>query len=183
MAMAGIFGLFTATYYWFPLISRGRLLSERLGRWHFWLTLYGAYNTFLPMSFTGLAGQPRHYAQLTCIPNAGGTLLAGTIPLNLHITVSAFILASAQLIFLWNLLRSLSHGPPSAENPWLATTLEWHPDLTPDSVPDAEAEPIIVHRTPCHYPPERLRSTLLSPSMEPRRNRRHQKAETGVSCF
>src|ERR1700734_1994761 len=53
MAMAGVFGLFAATYYWFPLITAthtrpGRLLSESLGRWHFWLTIIGAYATFLP---------------------------------------------------------------------------------------------------------------------------------------
>src|SRR6202000_2669646 len=64
MAMAGIFGLFCATYYWFPLIFRLQL-SEALGKLHFWLTLFFAYNTFLPMHITGLAGEPRHYAQLT----------------------------------------------------------------------------------------------------------------------
>ena len=65
MAMAGVFGLFCATYYWFPLLAHGRMLSERLGKWHFWLTLLFAYTTFLPMYFAGLAGEPRHYAQLT----------------------------------------------------------------------------------------------------------------------
>ncbi|MDE1175558.1 MAG: cbb3-type cytochrome c oxidase subunit I [Edaphobacter sp.] len=152
MAMAGIFGLYTAIYYWFPLVSHGRLLSERLGRWHFWLTLYGAYNTFLPMHFTGLAGEPRHYAQLIQIPNAGGRLLAGTIPLNLHITISAFILASAQLVFLYNLARSLRNGTLADQNPWEATTLEWHPRLAFGSASEVEDEaPIIVHRPPCWY--------------------------------
>ena len=156
MAMAGVFGLFTATYYWFPLLTAtpsnpGRLLSERLGRWHFWLTLYGAYNTFLPMHFTGLAGEPRHYAQLTQIPNAAGRLLAATIPLNIHITVSALILASAQLIFLFNLFRSLRHGEVAPPNPWQSTTLEWHPSLSPGVTTEEAAQPIMVHRIPCQY--------------------------------
>jgi cytochrome c oxidase subunit 1 len=155
MAMAGIFGLFSATYYWFPLLSatsrnRGCLLSERLGRWHFWLTLLGAYATFLPMHFTGLAGEPRHYAQLTQIPNAAGHMLAATVPLNLHITYAAIFLATAQLLFLANLFLSLRHRVAAPSNPWHATTLEWHPALHPLAPADA-SENIKVLRQPCDY--------------------------------
>ena len=66
MAMAGVFGLFCATYYWAPILIH-RQLSEPLGKLHFWGTILGAYSTFLPMHLTGLAGEPRHYAQLTGI--------------------------------------------------------------------------------------------------------------------
>ena len=70
MAMAGVFGLFCRHLLLVPARSpHGRILSEPLGQLHFWLTLLGAYATFLPMHFTGLAGEPRHYAQLTGIPN------------------------------------------------------------------------------------------------------------------
>jgi cytochrome c oxidase subunit 1 len=163
MAMAGIFGLYAATYYWFPLITAsskhpGRLLSEPLGRWHFWLTLVGAYATFLPMHLTGLMGEPRHYAQLTGIPGPGGalsptgTLLAHTIPLNLDITYAAIFLACSQLIFLFNLARSLRRGRYATENPWQATTLEWHPALNPFHPSTASDEPEIrVYREPCNY--------------------------------
>jgi cytochrome c oxidase subunit I len=163
MAMAGIFGLYAATYYWFPLITAthtrpGRLLSEPLGRWHFWLTLIGAYAVFLPMHLTGLAGEPRHYSQLTGIPGTGGhlspagQLLSQTIPLNFHITYAAFFLASAQLLFLVNLIRSLRHGKPAPPNPWQATTLEWHPALYPFTPePHLDPTPITVHRAPCQY--------------------------------
>ncbi|RZU39679.1 cytochrome c oxidase subunit I [Edaphobacter modestus] len=155
MAMAGVFGLFSATYYWFPLLTatphhRGCVLSERLGRWHFWLTLVGAYATFLPMHFTGLAGEPRHYAQLTQIPNAAGHMLASTIPLNLHITYAAIFLASAQVVFFANLILSLRRRIPAPSNPWRATTLEWHPALHPSSHSDA-SDPIHVLRAPCDY--------------------------------
>jgi cytochrome c oxidase subunit I len=163
MAMAGVFGLFAATYYWFPLITAthtcpGRLLSETLGRWHFWLTLIGAYAVFLPMHLTGLMGEPRHYAQLTGIPgpaghiSPAGQLLSQTIPLNLHITYAAFFLASAQLLFLINLVRTLRHGKPSTENPWQATTLEWHPAQNPfPREPQSATAPITVYRAPCQY--------------------------------
>ena len=151
MAMAGIFGLFSATYYWFPLIC-GRMMNERLGRWHFWGSLVGAYSTFLPMHFTGLAGEPRHYAQLSGIPNAAGNLLATVIPLNRHITGSAIFLASVQLLFLVNLFLSLRNGKPAPPNPWAATTLEWMPER--DSALDLP--PITVYRQPSHYEPDKM---------------------------
>jgi len=156
MSMAGVFGLFAATYYWFPQLTEsgvrpGRLLSERLGRWHFWLTFIGAYTTFLPMHFTGLAGEPRHYAQLSQIPNAAGSMLAATLPLNRHITYGAIFLAAAQLLFLFNLVRSLRRGAVASSNPWNATTLEWHSTLHPAAAGPASEEKITVFRPPCEY--------------------------------
>ncbi len=162
MAMAGVFALFAATYYWFPIITSSlglpsRLMSERLGRWHFWFTLILAYSTFLPMHFTGLAGEPRHYAQLNGIPGPGGALspagklLSSTLPLNRHITASALLLAAAQMIFCYNLIRSIRKGAPASENPWHATTLEWHPELHPAAHPAASDKKIAVFRPPCHY--------------------------------
>ena len=152
MAMAGIFGLFAATYYYFPLIF-GRMMSEPLGRLHFWGTFLGAYATFLPMHITGLAGEPRHYAQLTGLPGtAAARLLAtGSVPLQAHITWSAIFLASVQFIFLFNLIRSTRSGKSAPQNPWSATTLEWHPDLTPFRSHLASNEPITVYRAPCAY--------------------------------
>ncbi|NYF80656.1 cytochrome c oxidase subunit I [Granulicella arctica] len=152
MAMAGIFGLFSATYYWFPLVT-GRMMSESLGRLHFWGTFLGAYTTFLPMHITGLAAEPRHYAQLTGIPGtAAASLLAhGSIPLQSHITYSAIFLASVQILFFINLIHSSHHGLPATGNPWQATTLEWHPELAPFSDQFASNERIAVVRAPCAY--------------------------------
>jgi cytochrome c oxidase subunit 1 len=156
MAMSGIFGLFAATYYWFPIITAqpgkpGRTMSESLGRWHFWTTLIGAYATFLPMHLTGLAGEPRHYSQLTGIPNAAGQLIANLRPLNSFITHAALFLAAAQILFLINLVKSLRSGAPAQPNPWHATTLEWHPCLEPYSDLAASNEKIAVYRSPCEY--------------------------------
>jgi cytochrome c oxidase subunit I len=162
MAMAGVFALFAATYYWFPLMTArngkpARLMSEPLGRLHFWLTLLGAYATFLPMHLTGLAGQPRHYAQLTGIPGPGGSLspaghlLASTIPLNRLITYAAIFLITAQLLFFINLARSLRRGDIASTNPWQATTLEWHPSLHPNAGAEASDVAIAVHNPPCLY--------------------------------
>ena len=154
MAMAGVFGLFAATYYWFPLVT-GRLLSERLGHWHFWLTLLAAYGCFLPMHITGLMGEPRHYAQLTGLPGtAANRLLAPTLPLNFHITAFAFVLAASQILYCLNLLLSWRRGEPAGTNPWQATTLEWHPALDPRAESptlNSPQGPIEVFRPPCHY--------------------------------
>jgi len=140
MAMAGVFSLFAATYYWFPLMT-GRMMNERLGRWHFWLTIVAAYSTFLPMHLTGLAGEPRQYAQLTGIPGPTGALLARLQPMQIHVTGSAFVLAGAQIIFLINLWRSARKGEVAPENPWDATTLEWAP----------ASDELRAVRGPCEY--------------------------------
>jgi cytochrome c oxidase subunit 1 len=138
MAMAGVFSVFAGVYYWFPLIS-GRMMSEPLGKWHFWLTLAGAYATFFPMHFAGLAGEPRHYDRLTGTTSS----LAGLLPLQSAITCAAIVLASAQLLFLINLVWSARRGQPAVENPWEATTLEW-------SVTDPD-QPQQVVRGPYEY--------------------------------
>jgi len=120
MGMAVSFALFAAIYYWFPLLT-GKCMSERLGRWHFWLSLIGAYAVFFPMHFAGLAGEPRQYAQLT--GTAG--FLQNLLPLQRFITIAAFLLVAAQLLFFWNVLNSWIRGEKSSPNPWDAETLEW----------------------------------------------------------
>lgn len=141
MGMAGAFSLFAATYYWFPQIA-GCMMSERLGKLHFWWTIIGAYSTFLPMHAAGLAGEPRHYAQLTGIAGPAGTLLAGVLPLQRFITAAAICLAAGQFIFIANLLISLKRRAEPVANPWRATTLEWVPERD---------EPLTVWRSPCEY--------------------------------
>jgi cytochrome c oxidase subunit 1 len=120
MGMAVSFALFAAIYYWFPLLT-GKRMSERLGRWHFWLSLIGAYAVFFPMHFAGLAGEPRQYAQLT----GTAAFLANLLPLERFISVAAFLLVTSQLLFLWNVLHSWIRGEKSSPNPWEASTLEW----------------------------------------------------------
>jgi cytochrome c oxidase subunit 1 len=119
MGIAALFGIFAATFYWFPLMF-GRMMDERLGKLHFYLTFVGAHAVFLPMHFAGFAGNPRRYSDFTTFD-----FLAKVMPLQRWITWSAFVLASAQLIFLWNLFHSIRHGKTAPKNPWEATTLEW----------------------------------------------------------
>jgi cytochrome c oxidase subunit 1 len=164
MAMAGIFGIFCALYYWAPLLFH-RLLSEPLGKLHFWGTFLGAYTTFLPMHFTGLAGEPRHYAQLIpsphTLPLPGTALLASTLPLQRHITYGALLLALAQLPFFINLVLTLRRPRSADPNPWHATTMEWapppaasHPTENQRPLAEDHSKPgPVVYREPCLYSP------------------------------
>ena len=61
MGVAAIFGIFAATYFWFPKMF-GRMMNEPLGKIHFWFTFVGAYCIFMPMHFVGIAGGIRRYA-------------------------------------------------------------------------------------------------------------------------
>jgi cytochrome c oxidase subunit 1 len=119
MGVAAIFGIFGATYYWFPKMF-GRMMNESLARVHFVITLIGTYAIFMPMHYLGMAGQTRRYSQFTEV--AYQTKL---IPLQTFMTYAAFITIAAQLIFLFNLFWSMWKGPKAPDNPWEATTLEW----------------------------------------------------------
>ncbi len=119
MAMAGLFAIFSATYFWFPKMF-GRMMNERLGRLHFWITLLGAYATFMPMHLLGIAGHPRRYSDLT-----GVQYVAAMAPLQKFITLAAIVTIAGQIIFLVNLFWSMIRGPAADANPWECTTLEW----------------------------------------------------------
>ena len=127
MAMAGVFAIFSATYFWFPKMF-GRMMNERLGRVHFWITLFGAYATFMPMHLLGIAGHPRRYSDLS-----GVQYVAAMAPLQKFITVAAIVTILGQIIFLVNLFWSMRKGPAAEANPWECTTLEWTvPSPTPN---------------------------------------------------
>jgi cytochrome c oxidase subunit 1 len=119
MGVAAIFGIFTATYFWYPKMF-GRMLGEGLGKVHFWITFAGVYCIFMPMHFLGLAGHPRRYADTT-----GVNYLADLHPVHVFITIAAIITIAAQFLFVINFFYSLKAGKKASENPWNATTLEW----------------------------------------------------------
>jgi cytochrome c oxidase subunit I len=111
-----VFPLIAAVYYWFPKMT-GRMMSERLGRWSFWLIFSGFHLTFFPMHILGLWGMPRRvYTYQPELPWAS---------LNLFVSISALILAGGFLVFFVNVVRSWRNGLPAGANPWGAATLEW----------------------------------------------------------
>jgi cytochrome c oxidase subunit 1 len=144
MASAALFGVFAGTYYWFPKMF-GRMMNERLGRWHFWLTFLGIYATFFPMHYLGIAGMMRRIYSPLLYPH-----LQPLQPLNVLISVSAFILGASQLIFAFNFFWSLFRGEKAPVNPWRANTLEWTAPSPPPHGNWGETLPT-VHRWPYDY--------------------------------
>src|SRR6201997_5171587 len=104
-----LFALFAAFYYWYPKMT-GRMLSERLGKLHFWLFLIGFHLTFDVMHVPGLLGMPRRI--YTYEPGRGWDTL------NLLVTIGAFIQAVAILVFVANLVISYFKGAQAGNDPW-----------------------------------------------------------------
>ena len=111
-----VFPLFGAAYYWLPKVT-GRMLDERLGRWHFWLFFIGVNLTFFPMHQLGLDGMTRRV--YTYLPETGWG------PLNLAASLGALTIAASVAVFLVNLVRSRRGGAPAGDDPWDGPTLEW----------------------------------------------------------
>lgn len=119
MGVASIFGMFAATYFWFPKMF-GRHMNEGLGKFHFWITFIGVYCIFVPMHTMGIVGMPRRFAQFTEYE-----FLKTLHPLVVLVTVSAITTVLVQIVFYFNLIWSIFKGKRAGENPWDATTLEW----------------------------------------------------------
>jgi cytochrome c oxidase subunit I len=111
-----LFAVIGAFYFWLPKMT-GRMLSERLGRWNFWVMFVGFNVAFLPMHLTGLMGMPR---RIYTYP-AG----LGWDTLNLLTTIGSFVFALGLLLFLVNVWWSRRNGAVAGPNPWDAPTLEW----------------------------------------------------------
>jgi cytochrome c oxidase subunit I+III len=111
-----VFPLLGAFYYWYPKVT-GRMMSERLGRWNFWLLFIGVNLTFFPMHLLGLAGMPRRVYTYLATQGWGS--------MNLLASIGAAVVVIGMLIFAFNLLWSRRRGEAAGPNPWGADTLEW----------------------------------------------------------
>ena len=126
MGVAPLLVVFGGIYHWYPKIT-GRMLDDRLGRLHFWITFLGTYAIFFPMHYLGVLGMPRRYNTFegyAFIPPSAHLL-------NEFITIAALVVATGQLLFLFNLAWSLRHGLVAGGNPWRAASLEWQTPQTP----------------------------------------------------
>jgi cytochrome c oxidase subunit 1 len=139
MGVAAIFGIFAATYYWFPKMF-GRMMNETMGKIHFWFTFIGTYCIFMPMHYLGMAGQPRRYSQFTEV-----AYLHHLIPLNRFLTYAAIVTIIAQFVFVINLFWSMFKGQKAADNPWDATTLEWTTATPPPHDNFGGHTPVVTH--------------------------------------
>lgn len=111
-----ILGLFGGIYFWFPKLY-GRMMDERLGKMHFWITMLGFNLTFGPFHILGLKGMPRRY--YTYQEGLGWELW------NMVSTIGAFLIAVGTLVFIHNFAKSKKKGAVCSADPWDARTIEW----------------------------------------------------------
>jgi cytochrome c oxidase subunit 1 len=133
-----VFAVFGAIYYWYPKIT-GRMLSETLGRWHFWLFLIGFHLTFDFMHIPGILGMPRRI--YTYEPGRGWDVW------NLVVSVGVVFQAAAILIWVVNMFLSYYKGEIAGNDPWNAWTLEWSTTSPPPDYNFAEI-PVVRSRRP-----------------------------------
>jgi cytochrome c oxidase subunit I len=119
MGSASFFGMLAGIYHWFPKMF-GRMMNEKLGYIHFWITFVGVYMVFFPMHYIGIAGFPRRYYSFTNFETFGGFT-----DLNTLVSIAAVLTLVAQFIFLFNFFYSIFRGRLAPANPWKSTTLEW----------------------------------------------------------
>jgi cytochrome c oxidase subunit 1 len=124
MGLSAIFGMFAGIYHWFPKMF-GKLMNNRLGYAHFWITIITGYGVFLPMHFVGLGGAPRRYYDYSVYEGFNPTATEMMLDLNVIISVFAIIGAAGQILFFFNFFYSIFRGPKSPMNPWKSNTLEW----------------------------------------------------------
>jgi cytochrome c oxidase subunit 1 len=111
-----MFTIFAAFYYWYPKMT-GRMLSETLGKWHFWLFVIGFHLTFDSLHIPGLLGMPR---RVYTYEAGRGWEIWNTIA-----SIGAIFQTIAILIFVYNMVASYFRGAAAGNDPWDAWTLEW----------------------------------------------------------
>jgi cytochrome c oxidase subunit I len=111
-----VFAMLGALPYWFPKMT-GRMMSESLGRWTFWLWVIGFNMTFIIQHVLGLYGMPRRIFTYPDIPGWGW--------MNMVSTIGVFFMSGGSLVLVWNLATSFFRGKVAGDNPWNAWTLEW----------------------------------------------------------
>ena len=115
LVTGSLFGIIAAVYYWLPKWT-GHRIDERIGRWHFWLSIVSANLLFFPMHFAGLAGMPRRVSDYA--PQFAAFNFASSI--------GAFIFGASQLLFVWAVIKAIRGGEPAGDRPWDgARGLEW----------------------------------------------------------
>ncbi len=119
MGLSAVLAMFGGVYHWFPKLY-GRMMNNKLGYIHFWITFMCAYGVFFPQHFLGLAGVPRRY-----YTNSEFPMFDNFIELNEWSTFFAVLGALAQGVFLFNFFYSMYRGQKAVQNPWKANTLEW----------------------------------------------------------
>ena len=129
MGVSPILVIFGGIYHWYPKIT-GRMLNDTVGKLHFWITAVGTYVIYFPMHYLGFVGVPRRYYHNEPLGESAFYPQSAEL-LNQGISIAAFIVGAAQLLFVYNLFVSYWRGRPAGDNPWEACSLEWRTPQTP----------------------------------------------------
>jgi cytochrome c oxidase subunit 1 len=133
-----VFLFFAAIYYWFPKAT-GRMLDERLGRWHFWLFVSGFNLTMGILHFAGILGMPRRiYTYQTG---------HGWDTINFLASLGVIPQIVGVLLLIVNIVVSLRRGARAGDDPWDAWTLEWA-TTSPPAEYNFETLPVVRSRRP-----------------------------------
>ena len=144
-----VFGIFAGFYYWWPKVF-GKMLSEKLGKWNFWLMIIGMNLTFGPMHILGLQGQPRRMYVWTEHRAGEGFFNLALLEPGRHRS-ARYILAIGVFLFLVNVWHTTRKGAPAPLDPWDARSLEWMTTSPPkehnfDAIPTVHALDEFFHR-------------------------------------
>jgi cytochrome c oxidase subunit 1 len=129
------FGFIAGVYYWLPKWT-GKMLSETLGKWHFWLMFLGFNLTFGPMHILGLDGMPRRTYRYP--EGLGWEFWNGMA------TIGSFIIGVSMLVFVWNVINTRRKGLPAGNDPWDARTVEWM-TTSPPPIHNFDRVPVVRH--------------------------------------
>ncbi|MCI0463075.1 MAG: cbb3-type cytochrome c oxidase subunit I [Gemmataceae bacterium] len=143
---SSLMGIFAAIYFWFPKMF-GRMMNEKWGKVHFVFSFVAGNCVFFPMHILGTAGLRRRIPDFTA--TAFEEPLMG---MNQFMSISAFVLGAAQIIFFINFFYSLFRGPVAGRNPWNSNSLEWTA-TSPAPHGNWGDEVPVVHRGPYEYSP------------------------------
>jgi cytochrome c oxidase subunit 1 len=142
-----IIGTFCAFTYWVPKMF-GKMMSDTLGKIHFWGTVIPFNVIFIPLFVLGLGGQHRRIYNYQHFPDLAGP---GMYQLRQIATIALLVMLAFQLVFFYNCIRSWVSGEKAGKNPWKSNTLEWttesppgHGNWPPDQMPN-------VYRGPYEY--------------------------------
>ena len=140
-----IIGTFAGFSFWFPKMF-GRMMDDRLGKIHFWGSIIPFNCIFIPLFVLGMAGQHRRIFDFNAYPDLALPWMQHTRE---FVTIALLVMLAFQLVFFYNVWKSLRKGEKASKNPWKSNTLEWTTESPPGHGNWAELP--TVYRGPYEY--------------------------------